>query len=199
MLGRHCIKHLSSTQPSVSLSSGEAEFYGVVRGASQGLRYQALLEDLRVSAPLRVWTDSSAALGICSRQGFGKLRHLDTHTLWVQQAVRSRRVELKKVLGEENPADLFTKHSISKERLEKLVGLYDCHFREGRAQSAPARRTGLSEKVTIAEADARVQSECLRGETRKNGTPGSGDAQGLNTLAADAGPGCRTTSSSRAS
>ena len=29
MLGRHCIKHWSSTQPSVSLSSGEAEFYGL--------------------------------------------------------------------------------------------------------------------------------------------------------------------------
>ena len=84
-----------------------------------------MLKDLGVSAPLRVWTDSSAALGICSRQGLGKLRHLDTHTLWVQQAVRSRRLELKKVLGEENPADLFTKHSISKDRLEKLVELYD--------------------------------------------------------------------------
>ena len=176
MLGRHCIKHWSSTQPSVSLSSGEAEFYGVVRGAGQGLGYQALLKDLGVSAPLRVWTDSSAALGICSRQGLGKLRHLDTHTLWVQQAVRSRRLELKKVLGEENPADLLTKHSISKDRLEKLVELYDCHFRQGRAQSAPARRTGMSEKVTIAEADAKIQSEWR------------GDAQGLNNVGGGCGP-----------
>ena len=95
MLGRHTIKHWSSTQPNVALSSGEAEFYGVVHGAGHGLGYQALLADLGVAVPLRVWTDSSAALGICSRQGLGKLRHLDTHTLWVQQAVRSRRVELK--------------------------------------------------------------------------------------------------------
>ena len=100
MLGRHTIKHWSSTQPSVSLSNGEAEFYGVVRGGGQGLGYQALLKDLSISVPLRIWTDSSAALGICSRQGLGKLRHLDTHTLWVQQAVRSNRLELKKVLGE---------------------------------------------------------------------------------------------------
>ena len=130
MLGSHCIKHWFSTQPSVSLSSGEAEFYGVVRGAGQGLGYQVLLGDLGVSVPLGVWTDSSAALGIRSRQGLGKLRHFDTHTLWVQQAVRSKRFDLKKVLGEENPADLFTKHSLSKERLEKLVELFDCQFRE---------------------------------------------------------------------
>ena len=42
--------------------------------------------------------------------------------------------------------------------------------------------------MTIAEADARVQSECLRGETRKNGTPGSGDAQGLNNVGGGCGP-----------
>ena len=81
MLGRHTIKHLSSTRTSVTLSSGEAEVYGVVRGAGQGLGYQALLQDLGLELPLRVWTDSSATLGICSRQGLGKLQHLDTHTL----------------------------------------------------------------------------------------------------------------------
>ena len=117
--------------------------------------------------PLRVWTDSSAAIGICSRQGLGKLRHLDTHTLWVQQAVRSRRFELKKVLGEENPADLFTKHSLSKERLEKLVELFDCQFREGRAASAPAMRTGASDKQTIADADrpGKARSKPLSGDS----------------------------------
>ena len=146
MLGKHAIKHWSSTQPSVSLSSGEAEFYGVVRGAGQGLGYQALLKDLGIDIPLRMWTDSSAALGICSRQGLGKLRHLDTHTLWVQQAVRSKRIELKKVLGEENPADLLTKHGLSKERLAKLVVLHDCHFKDGRAETAPQTRTGAPNK-----------------------------------------------------
>ena len=89
MVGHHAIKHWSSTQASVSLSSGEAEFYGVVRASGQGLGYQALLRDLGVDLPLRVWTDSSASIGIASRQGLGKLRQLDTHTLWVQQAIRS--------------------------------------------------------------------------------------------------------------
>ena len=156
MLGSHAMKHWSSIQRSVTLSSGEAEFYGVVRGAGQGLGYQALLKDMGSVATLRVWTDSSAALGICSRQGLGKLRHLDTHTLWVQQAVRSKRRVLKKVLGEENPADLLTKHSLSKERLAKLTALYDCHFKDGRAESAPLTRTRTSSKRTIAEADQSV-------------------------------------------
>jgi len=97
MLGKHCMKHWSSTQTSISLSSGEAEFAGVIRGAGQGLGHQALLKDVGVELPLRVWTDSSAAIGICSRQGLGKLRHLDTHTLWIQHAARTKRVDLRKV------------------------------------------------------------------------------------------------------
>ena len=97
MLGSHTIKHWSSTQTSVALSSGEAGFAGVIRGGGQGLVYQALLKDLWIEAPLRVWTDSSAAIGICSRQGLGKLRHIDTHTLWIQQAVRIGRVDVRKV------------------------------------------------------------------------------------------------------
>ena len=152
MLGKHTMKHWSSTQTSTALSSGEAEFAGVIRGAGQGLGYQSLLHDLGIIAPLRVWTDSSAAIGICSRQGLGKMRHLDTHTLWIQQAVRSRRVDLRKVPGESNPADLLTKHSHGRNKLEQLVGLFGCRHISGRAESAPALRRGASAKMTIGEA-----------------------------------------------
>ena len=129
MLGKHTIKTWSTTQSSVSLSSGEAEFNGVVRGAGMGLGFQSRMRDLGQDAPVRVWTDSEAAIGISSRQGLGKLRHLDTHTLWIQHAVRSGRIDLRKVLGEANPADLFTKHSLSRERLKMLTGIFDCKFR----------------------------------------------------------------------
>ena len=57
MVGSHALKHWSTTQSSTALSSGEAEFAGVVRGSGQGLGFQALLSDLGVEAPLRVWTD----------------------------------------------------------------------------------------------------------------------------------------------
>ncbi len=151
ILGTHPIKSWSSTQSSVALSSGEAEFNGVVRGAGVGLGYQSLLRDLGIQVGLRVWTDSSAAIGICSRQGLGKLRHLDTHTLWVQQAVRSRRVDLRKIAGEVNPADLLTKHSLTRERLIGLTRLFELEFRGGRAASAPQTRESTGTKATLAE------------------------------------------------
>jgi len=150
MLGRHTVKHWSSTQASVALSSGEAEFSGVIRGAGQGLGYQALLHDLGVDLPLRVWTDSSAAVGICSRQGLGKMRHIDTHALWIQQAVRSRRIDLRKVPGEQNPAVVLTKHSLTQQRLESLITLFGCQHRGGRAATAPQVRQGAANKMTMA-------------------------------------------------
>jgi hypothetical protein len=153
MMGRHAIKTWASTQATVSLSSGEAEFNGVLKGSGIGLGYQSLLADLGLTIPLRVWTDSSAAIGVCSRQGLGKLRHIDTHLLWIQQAVRSRRVDLRKIPGEVNPADMFTKHLPSRDRLSALMQLLGCQYRDGRASSAPMTRTAETGKVTISEAN----------------------------------------------
>ncbi len=163
LFGAHTIKHWSSTQTCVSLSSGEAEFNGVAKGAGMALGFQALLADLGVQAPVRVWTDSSAAIGICSRQGLGKLRHLDTHTLWIQQAVRTGRISLRKVPGLANPADLLTKHSLSRERLRDLVKLFGCEYRPGRASLAPTLRRTQGTKTTTATAD----TEDLTGEVEE--------------------------------
>ncbi len=175
MMGRHAVKHWASTQTSVTLSSGEAEFAGVIRGAGQGLGYQALLKDLGIDLPLRVWTDSSAAIGICSRQGLGKLRHLDTHTLWIQQAVRTGRIDLRKVDGEVNPADLFTKHTASRQRLDHLVELFGCRYLEGRAASAPQVKQGDSGRTTMAEADGgALQPQPIRGGTLVTKHPSDG-------------------------
>ncbi len=150
MVGRHTIKTWSSTLPSVSLSSGEAEFYGVVRAAGMGLGYQSLLSDLGISLPLRVWTDSTAAVGICSRQGLGGQRHVDTHSLWVQQALRCKRFTLHKVDGEVNPADLFTKHMPTRDRLAQLARLFGCKYLSGRASAALAMREAAGTKRTMA-------------------------------------------------
>ena len=150
MMGQHIIKSWASTLASVSLSSGEAEFYGAVRAAGMGLGYQSLLGDFGVVLPLRVWTDSTAAVGICSRQGLGGQRHIATHSLWVQQAIRAGRFTLHKVAGEVNPADVFTKHMPSRDRLAQLMRLFGCRFYGGRADSAPAMREGAGTKLTMA-------------------------------------------------
>ena len=140
MIGSHTIRTYSSTQTLVSLSSGEAEYYGIVKGAAAGLGHQAIMSDYGVDMPVRLWSDSSAALGIAKRSGLGRIRHLDTNTLWLQEKVRTGAIEVRKVKGEENPADLFTKHLPSQEKVHNLVRLFGCEYRNGRAAAAPLLR-----------------------------------------------------------
>ena len=151
LIGSHLIKTWSSTQPTVSLSSGEAEFYGLVKASGMGLGFQALMRDAGVELPVTAYTDSSAAMGISARQGLGKLRHLDTHSLWLQQAVRSGRIAIRKVRGEYNPADLFTKHIGSKEKVHQLVRLFGCYYATGRADAAPTLRTTRMTRDTLGD------------------------------------------------
>ena len=56
-----------------------------------------------------IMADASAALGIIGRTGLGKLRHIDTSYLWLQQDSIKRKLRLNKVKGTENPADMNTK------------------------------------------------------------------------------------------
>ena len=134
LLGDHLIKSWSSTQPVISLSSGEAEFYGAARASAIGLGYQAMLHDLGVELPLRVWTDSTATTGICGRQGLGKLRHVDIQCLWIQQRVRDGTVEPRKVLGTDNPADLMTKY-LTRSVMGTHFGFLNQRRESGRAKS----------------------------------------------------------------
>ena len=132
MIWNHLIKAWSSTQPGIALSSGEAEVVGVTRAAAIAFGFRSLLPDFgQTSIQGRVWTDSSAAIGICKRQGLGKLRHLDTQMLWVQQRVRNNDLDLYYVPGVRNPADIFTKPNIPPARLDSLLELMGCIFRYG--------------------------------------------------------------------
>ena len=85
---------------------------------------------------------------MCNWQGLGKLRYLNTHTLWAQQAVRLGRVDPHNI----NPADLLTKHSISRDRPTMLAELHGCCHRDGGAESAPAMRSADYSKAMMASA-----------------------------------------------
>jgi len=89
------------------------------------------------------------------------LRHLDTHTLWVQQAVREKRVDLRKVDGEANPADVLTKHFCSRDKLAHLVSLYGCRYTTGRSEAAPQVRQGQSNRVKIGQALAQGETTAI--------------------------------------
>ena len=137
MYGSHCIKHWATTQTTLSLSSGESELHGIGRGIQNALGFRSMARDLNIDMPLRIHSDATAAIGIARRRGLGKMRHLDVEDLWIQERVRNNDVELCKVLGTENPADIFTKyvkHLILSSALPRMGMVQE----GGRDKSAPA-------------------------------------------------------------
>ena len=72
--GRAPIEFASSTQSVRALSTGEAEFHAITKGSAHHLHSQAILEAV-------VLSDASGGIGIASREGCGRLKHLEVKWL----------------------------------------------------------------------------------------------------------------------
>jgi hypothetical protein len=110
MHGAHCIKTWASTQKTRATSSAEAEFYAIVEGASRGLGLKTLAADIGSDLEITMYSDASAGRSLAFRKGLGKVRHIETKYLWIQDLVKDGRIKLLKIKGTENPADIGTKH-----------------------------------------------------------------------------------------
>ena len=108
-MGKRWIRSTATTQGPIALSSGESEFHAVVKGTSTALGLQVMLSDYGVTVDVVIHVDATAGIGIASRRGLGRVRHLHTPLLWVQKVFQERRAEARKIAGPKNPADLGTK------------------------------------------------------------------------------------------
>ncbi|CAK0875118.1 unnamed protein product [Prorocentrum cordatum] len=137
--GEHTLSATGSLQSTVSLSSGEAEYYGILRAAAAALKVAAIAVDLGLEKsvevvckhgefPIEVCGDSTAAIAFASRQGLGRQKHVMTRYLWLQSAVKAKRIMLKKVDTRENVADSLTK-PLSAKVVQKHLKRMGCHFR----------------------------------------------------------------------
>ena len=136
MLGKHLIKHMSSTQPVITLSSGEAELTGLAKAGATAIGIQSVAQDLGMKLTIDIHSDSSAAIGIVRRRGLGRIRHLAVTDLWLQQKVRDGGFSVHKIAGADNMADIMTKY-VNRETLNKHLAAMGCRAEEGRPACAP--------------------------------------------------------------
>ena len=142
-----CLKSWAKTQPTIALSSGEAELAAVVRGAAEGLGMTSVIRDFGMEVSLHMRSDATAAIGIVGREGLGKVRHLATADLWVQQRVKQRQLSVEKWPGPENPADVGTK-GLSREAIDRHVVALGFAAVAGRAAAAPEMKAGAGRTST---------------------------------------------------
>ena len=123
VLSGACLKTWSSTQAVMALSSGEAEFYAALKGCNIGLGMKSVAADLGIELRIKLFTDSAAAKEV----GY----------LWLQDAVADKRLRVYKCRGEDNPADLGTKH-LSGDVIQKHLVTLGYHLEDGRSTVVPA-------------------------------------------------------------
>ena len=135
----HVVKTWAQTQSVFALLSGEAEYYGMVKGASYFLGIRSLASDLGMEwgqPAIEIFTDSSAARGIAIRRGLGKVRHIAVCQLWLQDKVNEGEIRVSKMKGTDNQSDILTKH-VTASTLERHLESMSRHVVEHRPEMMP--------------------------------------------------------------
>ena len=116
--GEHLIRHSSTMQTTIGLSSAEAEYYALTKGVAYSLGIQSLFKDWGLNLEIEAFSDSSSAISFAKRRGLGKNRHVATRYLWLQERIALKHLKVLKIGADDNPADIFTK-CLSREVLDR--------------------------------------------------------------------------------
>ena len=128
--GGHWIKSWSKGQIIIALNSAESEFHVAVKVVAGAFGVQALYKDAGRNISIFIMVDASADLGIIKGKGVGKVRRIEKHHLWIQEAVAKRIVEFNKIQGAENLADLKTQE-LSSAGINKYVDRFGAVYAVG--------------------------------------------------------------------
>ena len=132
MIGSAMLRSVCRGQSLIALSSGEAEFYGLVTATSETLGEQSIAADWGLKLSINISMDATAGAAIGSRRGIGRVKHLSTIFLWVQDYITSGRIKIRKVHTSENVADILTK-AVSGQLLRRMMQCMGFTFADGRA------------------------------------------------------------------
>merc|ERR1711884_283550 len=69
------IKMWCKTMQVIALSTAESELAAVTKGISEGLGARSSMLDFGRKNDVNIGSDATAAIGICKRQGLGRIRH----------------------------------------------------------------------------------------------------------------------------
>ena len=181
--GDHLIKSWSTSQQVVALSSGEAELYAQIKGAAQTLGVVSLGQDFGEMLSGVVYSDSSAALGIATRQGLGKLRHIRVQYLWLQERVAEGDLKVRKVPGETNPSDLLTQ-GLAQELHRRHSSFAGCEVRhtEDRQEATSAGAQDQALDLGLLVRQLRYLESLVEKQRKPEGQLGASEAGGASFL-----------------
>lgn len=96
----------------IAQSSAESETHAGADAGKESLHLKYIAEELEIPVPIKmpVGVDAGAALGfIHNTGGVSRLKHINLRQAWVKALRDPYKLDFYKILGTDNPADLFTK------------------------------------------------------------------------------------------
>ncbi|KAD3069346.1 hypothetical protein E3N88_37226 [Mikania micrantha] len=116
------ITWLSQKQPTVALSSCEAEFMAANSAACQAVWLRGLLAEVTGMAEEKVLiqVDNKSAIALIKNPVFhGRSKHISTKFHYIRECVEAEMIKVEHVCGEEQRADVLTK-ALPKARFEEM-------------------------------------------------------------------------------
>ncbi|GJV82289.1 hypothetical protein Tco_1522187 [Tanacetum coccineum] len=107
-IGNSVVSWKATLQPSVALSTTEAEYMALTEAAKEGIWLKGLIEDLGFPQDqATVFCDSMSAICLAKDQIYhDRTKHIHVRYHFIRS---ERRIKVKKIGTEDNPADVFTK------------------------------------------------------------------------------------------
>ena len=120
-MGGAAISYLSKKQPTIALSSTEAEIMAASIGALEAVYLRTLLTDLGmpVEFPTELYVDNSGAIDWAhDHTTTDRTKHIERRHLKIRELVEDAAIRVKFIGSTDNVADIFTKPLEKKEFLK---------------------------------------------------------------------------------
>jgi hypothetical protein len=124
MVAGATISWASKLQPTVALSTSEAEYMAACAAAQEAIYQRQLLKDLGFDQDEAtvIYEDNTGAIGLSENPALhSRSKHIDIKYHFVRERVSNGEIKLVHVASEEQLADLLTK-PLSKQKVEYLRG-----------------------------------------------------------------------------
>ncbi|KAK2980731.1 hypothetical protein RJ640_011711 [Escallonia rubra] len=121
-LGSGAVSWCSKRQPTMSLSTTEAEYRAATMAAQESTWILQLLEDLHqpIKYPISLYCDNLSAIRLAENPVFhARTKHVEVHYHFIREKVLQEKIELEHVRTENQVADLLTK-SLSESKFQNF-------------------------------------------------------------------------------
>ena len=146
VLNQATVSWASKRQPTVALSSCEAEIMAGSEAAKEAISISALSRELGLldDSPIDLSMDNRSAIDVAHNpEHFGRMKHVARRHFFVRELVEQQRIVVPYVATDDNLADFFTKPLLAKKFFAMRNSIMNYSFPTASAEPGFGSRGGV--------------------------------------------------------